>query len=182
MKTYIYGLKDPRDGEIYYVGKSNDPRARLSSHLKDNINADKVAWIDGLLALNLRPELVVLENVNADKWQAAERRWIADGHDYGWPLVNISPGGNGDTGKEPPFDFLKPFLDSQQWHAFEELDLDQKWHICWLVSAEMMGHSWVAIKAGGGNPEEEYSQDTQFVAGLAKARQLVAMVSKNCGA
>lgn len=182
MKTYIYGLKDPRDGGIYYVGKSNDPEVRLSSHLKDNTNADKVAWIGDLLALNLRPELIVLESVKADKWQLAERKWIAQGRNCGWPLVNISPGGNGETGKEPSFDFIKPFLDSQQRQIFDDLDLDQKWHICWLVAIEVMGHSWVAIKAGGGNPEKEYSQDTQFAAGLAKARQLVAMVSKDCGA
>lgn len=31
--TYIYGLVDPRDDCIRYVGKANDPRGRLSRHL-----------------------------------------------------------------------------------------------------------------------------------------------------
>lgn len=37
-KTYIYGLKDPRDNQIYYVGKSNDPQRRLEQHLEGRIN------------------------------------------------------------------------------------------------------------------------------------------------
>lgn len=37
-KTYIYGLKDPRDNQIYYVGKSDNPQRRLEQHLEGRIN------------------------------------------------------------------------------------------------------------------------------------------------
>jgi predicted GIY-YIG superfamily endonuclease len=34
-KTYIYGLADPTTKEIRYVGKADDPQARLSQHLQE---------------------------------------------------------------------------------------------------------------------------------------------------
>ena len=33
--VFIYGLKDPRDGQIYYVGKTNDLERRYTQHLED---------------------------------------------------------------------------------------------------------------------------------------------------
>ena len=33
MKQFIYGLIDPRNGLIAYVGKTKDPDKRLASHI-----------------------------------------------------------------------------------------------------------------------------------------------------
>lgn len=109
--TYIYGLKDPRDGKVYYIGKSDNPRARLACHLCDGTNPKKVTWLDGLFALGLRPELVILEELGGDgDWRAVEQRWISDGLDRGWPLINMIDGGDGGDGA-----FVKSLLDGEQW-------------------------------------------------------------------
>jgi hypothetical protein len=93
-ETYIYGLKDPMDNQIHYVGKSDSPKARYSSHLRDDCsNHHKTAWIAALRDAGLRPELVILQEVQADQWDKAERKWIADGLSMGWPLTNIASGG-----------------------------------------------------------------------------------------
>lgn len=62
--TWIYGLADPRDGRIRYIGKSANPLSRLSSHARKG--ARKVcAWYAELNALGLGPCLVFLEKVPA---------------------------------------------------------------------------------------------------------------------
>lgn len=96
--TYIYALKDPRDGLIYYVGKSNNPTGRLKMHLFDkSTNRGKAEWISGLEADGLLPELEVLDEVPINEWGEIEKTWIAKGKKEGWPLLNIAPGGTGAT-------------------------------------------------------------------------------------
>lgn len=96
--TFIYALRDPRDYTVRYIGKSNDPEARLQAHMKDKkSNPIKTRWIDELLAEKLEPELEILENVVLDEWQEAEIKWIAKGREEGWPLTNITDGGDGTT-------------------------------------------------------------------------------------
>jgi len=87
--TFIYGLKDPLTKEIRYVGKSNNPRIRLSSHLRDKSKTYKVNWINKLKRKGLGPELVVLEEVEYDKWQEKEKFYIK----YYENLTNYTEGG-----------------------------------------------------------------------------------------
>ena len=87
--TFIYGLKDPRDGLIHYIGKSNTPKFRLENHLADKeSNKFKVQWVETLLSDDLLPELVVLEEVSRRDWAEKEKQWIAKGNLEGWPLTN----------------------------------------------------------------------------------------------
>ena len=87
--TFIYGLKDPRDGLIHYIGKSNTPKLRIEDHLADKeSNEIKVQWIETLLSDDLLPELVILEEVDRKGWSENERQWIAKGNLEGWPLTN----------------------------------------------------------------------------------------------
>lgn len=79
-KTYIYGLQDPRDKKIYYIGKSNNPSARLKRHLDDmGVNGLKEDWLAGLRSCGLVPDIVILEETTMQDWQARERDWIASG-------------------------------------------------------------------------------------------------------
>lgn len=93
---FIYGLVDPRDDLVKYVGKSLDPSKRLGGHIADTLkrsgrDTPKVAWIRKLISLNMRPTVVVLEKTARSCADNAERRWIASYQG----LVNSTNGGEG---------------------------------------------------------------------------------------
>lgn len=116
-KVHIYGLKDPRDGNFYYVGRSTNLKQRFRAHLKDKTtNLQKAKWIDGLRDLGLMPELVVLQEVEEDNGSRAEAHWIRRGFNIGWPLVNGSGGGS-----EPDEDCLLPFIKPDLLKVFYSL-------------------------------------------------------------
>lgn len=98
MAIQIYALVDPVTREVHYVGKSTDPRKRLSFHLsKKSLTTDnpKNRWLRSLLSKGLRPLLIVLQTVTNGKWAEAERAWIVQGRMIGWPITNTSDGGEG---------------------------------------------------------------------------------------
>lgn len=91
---YIYGLRDPRTDCICYVGKTNGLLRRLLQHMAcDGSNAARVAWLAELKAQDMEPEIVVLEECDMETWPGAEIAWIAKGRALGWPLLNITEGG-----------------------------------------------------------------------------------------
>jgi GIY-YIG catalytic domain len=96
--TYIYGLRDPRDGRIRYVGRTRDFFARRlrahctvrsSKHLNRRRN-----WIESLRRLGLRPQIECLEVVPGNGFEE-EIRWIAKFREFGHDLVNTLSGGAG---------------------------------------------------------------------------------------
>ena len=97
--TYIYGLWDPRDGRLRYIGKSNDPKSRLPAHLraarKKGATSHLRCWLIGLMNDDERPMLEILEEVPISDWQECERDWIKQCRDLGLDLVNSCPGGLG---------------------------------------------------------------------------------------
>lgn len=97
---YIYGLADPISGMIRYVGKSTVPERRYEEHIVDRRHSYKSHWIHSLLQQNLKPLCVILETLEAnDGWQRREKYWIAYGHEQGWPLTNLTDGGDGVCGR-----------------------------------------------------------------------------------
>jgi predicted GIY-YIG superfamily endonuclease len=121
----IYGLKDPRDGQIYYVGKSNDPKTRYKAHLRqEDNNTDKQQWLAELRDAGLQPKQIVLEWVTEDQWQKAEKRWINEGLRLGWPLVNIACTGKGPSAKSGRFHWqrlMARFFSEGEQKLFSEL-------------------------------------------------------------
>jgi len=98
MTIYIYGLYDPRNGLLRYVGKTNNIRIRHSAHTRENGECYKHNWVKSLISLGLRPEIKVLETIeNSDDkdWQERERWWIKSSLDSGAPLTNLHSGGRG---------------------------------------------------------------------------------------
>lgn len=84
----IYGLMDPRDRCLCYVGKTHKRRElRLAEHIEralDGSTAPVHQWIRELTVLGLSPEVFVLERVPPDlEWGEAERRLIKQWRD--WP-------------------------------------------------------------------------------------------------
>lgn len=97
LAPVIYGLMDPRDEIVRYVGKSIDVVARLRGHiahtLRDPNDSPKTIWIAGLLDSDVLPIFTVLNRECLPTWQAAERRWIEHfGIDA---LTNLTRGGEG---------------------------------------------------------------------------------------
>jgi hypothetical protein len=94
--VYIYALIDPRDEKIRYIGQSIKPDKRYEQHLNEiETNPGKIGWINGLEIRGLKPEMKILEVANEKTWQDRERWWIERGREFGWPLLNIAPGGEG---------------------------------------------------------------------------------------
>lgn len=101
-KHLIYGLRDPRDGAIRYVGKSTSGMRRPRQHSKraSSERTHKSAWIRQLRDLGLEYEIVVLEQLGSecskDTINAREIFWIALGREsLGERLTNITAGGDG---------------------------------------------------------------------------------------
>jgi hypothetical protein len=97
MTVYIYGLYDPRNGNLRYIGKTISLKRRFYGHIKDKGNNYRRNWIKGLSNLGLKPEMKVLETIeNSDdkEWQERERHWISESHRLGHPITNLDSGGN----------------------------------------------------------------------------------------
>ena len=93
---YIYGLREPDTGLIRYIGKTNNPHRRWLNHLTEKSHCKRTYWIRSLLRRGLRPEIVVIEEIHgAWPWQESERFWIAFANRNGWPLINMTSGGDG---------------------------------------------------------------------------------------
>jgi hypothetical protein len=59
---YVYGLFDPRNDQVKYIGRTSNPQARLNQHLNYGTQGKKkIAWIEELEAVGLEPYLDILE-------------------------------------------------------------------------------------------------------------------------
>lgn len=97
----IYGLLDPRDGRLRYVGVTVIAlRHRLRLHFvqaRDREGA-KEDWLRELEAAGLAPAIFTLAVVPAGgDWEAAERAWIARMRSS-YDLLNRAAGGASATG------------------------------------------------------------------------------------
>lgn len=110
--TRIYKLCDPRISDtdsiesIKYIGITiQDLKQRLQKHITDSRKTNKKLtyrenWIKGLLKLNLRPTIHLIEEVTSlEKGYEAEICWIKYYNELGCRLTNLSEGGEGFTGK-----------------------------------------------------------------------------------
>ena len=76
--TYIYGLVDPEDLILKYIGQSVNPIARLSQHFGDNnwIPSGKHDWMNNLLHKKVRPYIIILERVRIQDAPERETEYI----------------------------------------------------------------------------------------------------------
>lgn len=94
--TRIYGLVDPRDGKVRYVGRTiHALTVRLQGHVSQwRKDTHRDNWIECLLGLGLRPTIVCLAVVDGDGFEA-EKWWIGKLKRMGLDLVNTHAGGGG---------------------------------------------------------------------------------------
>jgi hypothetical protein len=98
--TFIYALCCPDTEEIRYIGKADNPPARLRGHISraktTNEAHHSCNWIRSLIRNGKLPSLIILEQVpDGIDWREAERRHIATAQAKGLRLTNITPGGDG---------------------------------------------------------------------------------------
>jgi len=87
--VYIYGLENPKTGEIRYVGKTARPIIRLASHLQQPHTEAMGEWIGSLQKQQLEPKIKILEEVSdGDDWRAQELHWIMRMQEQGADLIN----------------------------------------------------------------------------------------------
>jgi len=103
--TFIYGLSDPRTGEIRYLGKADDPKRRFDHHVSAAMRPNSPSyhiysanWIRSLAAVKLKPNLVILEWVPEEEWGHWEQWWLDFFTGIGCRLVNTAEGGRGGVG------------------------------------------------------------------------------------
>lgn len=106
--TYIYGLVDPRDGHVKYVGKTISPRARLKEHLNLTCGTEeKNAWLKNLMDEGNRPAMKILAIVYGKEWLEQEAYWIKAMSSV-YPLYNKVNVPDDDETEETPIDFVIP--------------------------------------------------------------------------
>lgn len=78
--AYIYGLVDPTNNEIRYIGKTVNPKNRLSGHITEskklNITHYRAKWIRKLTSIGFRPEIKFLRVCSLDDFEKYETEYI----------------------------------------------------------------------------------------------------------
>lgn len=112
---YIYGLIDPKTDIVRYIGKTNNPKRRLSGHIYEATHPEtslspesiKNKWIRKLKEIGLYPTYTILEITTRLIASKREKYWIAQ---YG--RDNLVNGNDGDCSyqqfqKSKVYDFSK---------------------------------------------------------------------------
>ena len=88
---YVYGLIDPRDNQIHYVGiTQNSPARRLASHISGGASA-KDGWLTALIDVGFLPRIAVLQQAETySEIFELETWWIKIAEQVGWPITNTN--------------------------------------------------------------------------------------------
>lgn len=92
----IYGLLDPRDQALRYIGKTHKRREiRLSEHIEDAQNGSQRPvhrWVREVIEAGRQPEIFVWRRIPPDKdWGEAERAAIRKWRCFAGPFPYIHP-------------------------------------------------------------------------------------------
>src|SRR3990167_2619318 len=93
--SFIYGLCDPITQQLRYVGKTNNLKKRLWTHLRSMEKSHLYSWIKSLKNRGLTPEIFIIERTLSSAWREAEMFWISYFRAIGADLTNQLDGGLG---------------------------------------------------------------------------------------
>jgi len=86
----IYGLIDPRDQEIKYIGStSKSLNARLAGHRTSHGECARHLWIRDVQSSGYQPEIFEIEKLWVSKLAEAEKFWISYFKMLGANLTNM---------------------------------------------------------------------------------------------
>jgi hypothetical protein len=99
-KFLIYGLGDPQDGRLRYIGKSTSglrrPKRHFEAYHLQKSETHKTHWIRKLQREGLQPFIVVIQELDVPEGlPELERGWIFYFRSLGCNLVNGTDGGEG---------------------------------------------------------------------------------------
>jgi transposase-like protein len=98
-KYLIYGLADPRSGEIRYIGKSCSGLQRPKQHTRARglaLKTHNARWVKSLVEQGLEPVIEILDWRQDDsELGALEMQHIKQFRESGAKLTNITDGGDG---------------------------------------------------------------------------------------
>jgi len=115
--VYVYALIDPRTDEPYYIGRTRNPRTRLSGHISQGWETVRsVQYYDygyphrlphivhtrDIVLADQRPVFEILETVTGEDWRDAEYLWVEYFRSVGCPIGNSRPGGQGNPDRVFP--------------------------------------------------------------------------------
>ncbi len=90
MPYVIYGLEDPTNATVCYIGMTDNVQRRFIQHLRlSGYNLAKNAWIANLFAAGFTPAMKTLETVEGTRQEARNREiyWLHHYQEQG-PLFN----------------------------------------------------------------------------------------------
>lgn len=88
MVFYIYGLVDPTDHKIKYIGRTGHLYQRWQQHVEEIAPTVKGEWIMRLRASGIEPTIIILDQIENGDVGDIENWWIEFGRRMGWPLTN----------------------------------------------------------------------------------------------
>ncbi len=102
-KFLIYGLVDPRDGQLRYVGKSTSGLERPKAHGHPSVlrksQGYKANWLRLLKSMDLSHSIVIIQEFeDSEILPVAEIYWISYFKGMGCRLTNMTDGGEGVSG------------------------------------------------------------------------------------
>ncbi len=127
--VYIYSLKDPRDYQIKYIGKTVDIDRRIKEHnqIHRNKKSKKNSWITHLIRNGMQPIMEVLEECEESRWVEREKYWIRYYKELGFDLKNMTLGGESNDGYVfTPEDRLKQSESQKLRHKITPFSLETR--------------------------------------------------------
>lgn len=98
MIFYVYGLIDPRNNELKYIGFTNNIKERLNSHCRESrlkTNSHKNNWIKNLKNIGMKPQIYPIENYNIEEEALQAEIDLISYYKYiGCNLTNVTKGGD----------------------------------------------------------------------------------------
>lgn len=89
MKT-IYALIDPRNGLVFYVGRTSDIKSRINKHNSKHTNkgTPKHDYVQGILEAGLKCEYIILDEVTKEEGKFWESFYTDTFRAWGFTLYN----------------------------------------------------------------------------------------------